>query len=63
MAVAPGGGVASPSDRFDGLFGVVARHESYAESAKYAVGVEDGGTVDLGERVAQRREMGGGRDP
>ena len=56
-------GVAGASNWFDGLFGVVARHEPYAELAKYTVGVEHGGTVDLGERVAQRREMGGGRDP
>jgi hypothetical protein len=63
VAVAAGGGVASASDWFDGLFGAAARHKAYAELAKYAVGVKEGGSVDLGERVAHRREVCGVRDP
>lgn len=57
VAVTPGRRVARASERLDGLFGLVARDEPYSELAQYAVGVEDGGAVDLGERMTQRREM------
>ena len=57
MAVAPGGGVARAPSGSTVCFGLVARNEPHAELAQYAVAIEDGGAVDLGESVTQRGEM------
>ena len=63
MAVAAGRGVTCPAERTDVPLGDVAGHESHTEVAEHALGVEHGRTVDLRERVTQRRELAGGADP
>jgi hypothetical protein len=51
--------VPSTAEGLDGLFGSNTRHQPHTEEAKHSVGVKDGGAIDLGERVAKRRQMRG----
>src|SRR5665213_1033468 len=62
MAVAPTGRVAGAANRLNGRFRRGAGYQPHAKLPERSLGIEDGRSVDLGQRMAERGEVSGSAD-